>query len=88
LAETSFTATTSVFRATVHNVGRPVAPHAPAPLAWLTFLHQVLPEDSESQDLLQEWLGYLLTVRTHHQKILMIVGPSIWLMTRRAPEAT
>lgn len=48
---------------------------ASVPRTWLTFLHQLLPEDSEAQDLLQEWMGYLLTARTHHQKILMIVGP-------------
>ena len=45
------------------------------PTAWLRFLDQLLPEDIEAQDLLQEWMGYLLTTRTHFQKILMIVGP-------------
>ena len=42
-AETSFTATTSVFCATVHTVGRPVAPHAPAPLASTTVCSAPVP---------------------------------------------
>jgi putative DNA primase/helicase len=42
---------------------------------WLSFLNQLWPNDPESQGTLQEWMGYLLTPRTHLQKILMIVGP-------------
>lgn len=48
---------------------------APAPTAWLAFLHEILPGDIPAQQLLQEWMGYLLTVRTHFQKMLLIVGP-------------
>lgn len=46
-----------------------------APLTWLRFLASVWPEDRESIDCLQEWLGYLLTADTSQQKALMIVGP-------------
>lgn len=48
---------------------------APQPLTWFGFLHQLWPGDLESQELLQEWMGYLLTARTHFQKILLLVGP-------------
>lgn len=48
---------------------------APPPHAWLAFLEQILPDDVQAQQLLQEWIGYLLTVRTHFQKMLLIVGP-------------
>lgn len=47
----------------------------PRPRAWLAFLDQILPGDAQAQRLLQEWFGYLLTVRTHFQKMLLIVGP-------------
>lgn len=45
------------------------------PDAWLSFLHQLWPGDIDAQGLLQEWLGYLLTARTHFQKMLLLVGP-------------
>lgn len=45
------------------------------PLAWLRFLASVWPDDRESIECLQEWLGYLLTADTSQQKALMIVGP-------------
>lgn len=45
------------------------APH------WLEFLRSVWPDDQESIDALQEWLGYLLTTGTGHQKMLLIQGP-------------
>lgn len=48
---------------------------APAPEHFLGFLNDLWPNDPESQDCLQEWLGYLLSSRTHLQKILMLVGP-------------
>ena len=60
---------------TLNGIGFAFDAQAAAPLRWLTFLHQLLPEDIEAQDLLQEWMGYLLTTRTQFQKILMIVGP-------------
>jgi putative DNA primase/helicase len=50
-------------------------PHAQEPLEWLHFLHAIWPEDPESQQVLQEWTGYLLTHDTRLHKILLIVGP-------------
>jgi putative DNA primase/helicase len=48
---------------------------APDPAAWLKFLDQLFPDDNESQDLLQEWFGYVLTPDTSQQKMLLICGP-------------
>jgi len=45
------------------------------PLTWLRFLASVWPDDPESVECLQEWIGYLLTADTSQQKALMIVGP-------------
>lgn len=50
-------------------------PHAPWPLNWLRFLHELFEDDIESQDLLQDWFGYCLTGNTSLQKMLLIVGP-------------
>lgn len=50
-------------------------PDAPAPTHFLRFLEDLWPDDRESKDCLLEWIGYLLTPRTHLQKILMLVGP-------------
>jgi putative DNA primase/helicase len=49
--------------------------NAPPPLTWLAFLKQLWPDDDESIDLLQEWMGYSLTGDTGQQKALLIVGP-------------
>jgi putative DNA primase/helicase len=51
------------------------SPTLPPPAEWLAFLEVLFPGDQESQDTLQEWIGYLLTSRTHFQKIFMLVGP-------------
>ena len=51
------------------------APHAPEPQEWLKFLNTIWPEDTESVQTLQEWIGYLLTQDTRQHKILLIVGP-------------
>lgn len=59
----------------LNGIGFAYQPHAPEPQQWTAFLEQVLPEDYQAQRLLQEWMGYLLTVRTHFQKMLLIVGP-------------
>lgn len=48
---------------------------APAPAAWLAFLEQLWPGDSDSQSLLQEWFGYVLCGTTALHKILTLVGP-------------
>ncbi len=50
-------------------------PHAPEPEEWLKFLNAIWPEDMESVQTLQEWIGYLLTQDTRQHKILLIVGP-------------
>ena len=50
-------------------------PDAPAPSHWLSFLHQLWPEDQEAIDALQEVFGYLLTPDTSQQKLFLIVGP-------------
>ncbi len=47
----------------------------PQPTHWLRLLHDLWPEDAESQETLQEWMGYLLTAHTHFQKIMLLVGP-------------
>jgi putative DNA primase/helicase len=49
--------------------------NAPAPSAWLSFLASLWPDDQQSIETLQEWMGYLLTPDTRQQKILMLVGP-------------
>ena len=48
---------------------------APEPQAWLQFLSTIWPQDLESQQVLQEWMGYLLIQDTRQHKILLIVGP-------------
>ena len=48
---------------------------AAPPKEWLKFLSQLWAEDPQSIATLQEWIGYLLTPRTHFQKILMLIGP-------------
>jgi putative DNA primase/helicase len=50
-------------------------PAAPPPAAWLNFLGDLWGTDAESIETLAEFMGYLLTPDTSHQKILMIVGP-------------
>jgi putative DNA primase/helicase len=50
-------------------------PEAPEPVHWLGFLHDLWPGDAQSQETLQECIGYLLTPRTHFQKCALIVGP-------------
>ena len=47
---------------------------AESPVSWLRFLSDLWPEDPQSIETLQEWRGYLLTPRTHLQKMLMLVG--------------
>jgi putative DNA primase/helicase len=50
-------------------------PDAPAPDNWLSFLAKVWPNDQESINALQEWLGYCLLPDTSQQKILLLIGP-------------
>ncbi len=49
-------------------------PEAECPL-WMKFLGELWPDDHASQQLLQEWFGYVLTRSTSLQKILVLVGP-------------
>jgi putative DNA primase/helicase len=60
---------------TLNGLDFPFDPKAAAPERWFRFLDELWPDDPESQNALQEWLGYLLTPRTHFQKVLMVVGP-------------
>ncbi len=55
----------------------PVAyhPSGPEPHEWLKFLGSIWPDDPESVLLLRQWFGYLLTNRTDHHKVLLLVGP-------------
>lgn len=45
------------------------------PQEWLCFLNSIWKEDLQSQDTLQEWVGYLLTQDTSQHKILLLIGP-------------
>jgi putative DNA primase/helicase len=49
-------------------------PDAPPPQRFLRFLEELWPGDQESQDLLQEFIGYLLVPDTRMQKMLLLVG--------------
>lgn len=42
---------------------------------WLNFLNSLFGSDSESIELLQEWMGICLSGDTAFQKILLIIGP-------------
>lgn len=48
---------------------------ARAPM-WLTFLDQVFDGDRESIELLQEWMGLVLTQDVSMDKMLWLIGPS------------
>ena len=50
-------------------------PLAPAPAAWLAFLGQLWPDDTELIATLQEVFGYYLTADTFQQKAVLLVGP-------------
>lgn len=50
-------------------------PHVSEPQEWLSFLNFIWFDDVESQQALQEWMGYELTQDTSLHKILLIVGP-------------
>lgn len=48
---------------------------APAPSAWLAFLASVWPDEEDTIEMLQEWMGYLVSGRTDLQKAMLLVGP-------------
>ena len=60
---------------TLNGLEFPYDPLAPAPAHWLRFLGDLWPDDQESRETLQEFIGYLLSPRTHFQKIGMLLGP-------------
>lgn len=49
-------------------------PQADCP-QWLDFLEKVFPGDKQSQHLLQEWMGYVISGWTHYQKGIQLIGP-------------
>jgi putative DNA primase/helicase len=49
--------------------------NAPEPAAWLAFLGQLWPDDTESIAALQEMFGYVLGADTDQEKAFLIVGP-------------
>lgn len=59
---------------TLAAVGAPFDEDAPPPVAWLEFLAQVFPGDTDSVSLLQEWFGYHLVQDTRQHKIMFLVG--------------
>lgn len=58
-----------------HSLPYAYDPMPDPPTTWISFLDQLWPRDTESQDVLQEVVGLLLTSDTSHQKIILIVGP-------------
>lgn len=51
-------------------------PDPPEPGRWLSFLHDLWPDDPEAIACLQEWFGYVLSGRTDLHKMLLVVGPT------------
>jgi putative DNA primase/helicase len=51
-------------------------PTAPPPERWLTFLGELWPDDRESIRALQQYIGYVISGRTDHHKILLLIGPT------------
>ncbi len=51
------------------------SPSAPAPGAWLEFLHDLFEDDIQAVETLQELFGYFLLPDTRQHKIGFIVGP-------------
>jgi len=51
-------------------------PDAGEPTVWKDFLTSVWGEDQQSVQLLQEYLGYVLSGRTDMQKLLLLIGPT------------
>jgi putative DNA primase/helicase len=60
-------------RFNLHAVPFGYDPGAPCP-GWMGFLEDVLPGDTQAHDFLAEWFGYVLSGRTHQQKMATIVG--------------
>lgn len=60
----------------LHAVAFDVAASPPPPVNWLKFLDSLWGDDPESIQLLQEWMGYLLTQDNSKQAALLLVGPT------------
>jgi putative DNA primase/helicase len=50
-------------------------PQVAEPKEWCDFLNTIWPDDPDSQQTLQEWMGYVLTQDTRLHKILLMIGP-------------
>ena len=50
-------------------------PMANSPVSWLAFLSSIWGDDAKTVGTLQEFFGYVLTLDTRQQKILLLVGP-------------
>ena len=52
-------------------------PYTPGaqPTALLAFLRSLWPDDPASIDLIQEWLGYMVSGATSRQKAMLLIGP-------------
>jgi putative DNA primase/helicase len=59
----------------LYGLSYPYDPSASLPQRWFEFLDQLWPNDPESIDVLQEWIGYLLTPDTSLQKMMLLTGP-------------
>ena len=46
------------------------------PDEWLKFIGELWPGNESSQNLLQEWFGYLISAETRAQKALLVIGPT------------
>lgn len=71
----TFSTTDELF--TLNVIGCEYRPDAPSPRRWLRFLEEIWPDegDAECVRALRQFMGYLLTPDTRHQKALMMVGP-------------
>ncbi len=45
------------------------------PTEWFKFLNSLWPDEPESIETLKRWFGYILSGKTHLQKILVFLGP-------------
>lgn len=61
---------------TVNSLPYKYSMNAGQPKEWLRFLESVWPDDPESIECLQMYMGYLLTPDTSQHKILMLTGPA------------
>lgn len=59
----------------LHAVDFAVSMTPAKPTNWLAFLDSLWGDDPQAIQLLQEWMGYLLTVDNSKQAALMLIGP-------------